>query len=66
MVHCGISLETGRAIIRPAYAISSAHQRRHECPRTVDTHLEQIYSKLGVVNRTAATTIAVNAKNRKL
>ena len=34
-------------------------------PRTVDKHLEQIYSKLGVENRTAATAIAVNAKNRK-
>lgn len=34
-------------------------------PRTVDKHLEQIYAKLGVENRTAATAIAVNAKNRK-
>jgi DNA-binding CsgD family transcriptional regulator len=34
-------------------------------PRTVDKHLEQIYSKLGVENRTAAATIAVNAKNKK-
>jgi DNA-binding NarL/FixJ family response regulator len=34
-------------------------------PRTVDKHLEQIYSKLGVENRTAATAIAVNAKNLK-
>jgi DNA-binding NarL/FixJ family response regulator len=34
-------------------------------PRTVDKHLEQIYSKLGVENRTAATAIAVNAKHRK-
>ena len=34
-------------------------------PRTVDKHLEQIYSKLGVENRTAAATIAVNTKNRK-
>jgi DNA-binding NarL/FixJ family response regulator len=31
-------------------------------PRTVDKHLEQIYSKLGVENRTAAVTIAVKAK----
>jgi DNA-binding response OmpR family regulator/DNA-binding CsgD family transcriptional regulator len=35
-------------------------------PRTIDKHLEQIYSKLGVENRTAAAAIAVNAKNRKL
>ena len=34
-------------------------------PRTVDKHLEQIYAKLGVENRTAAAAIAVNAKNRK-
>jgi DNA-binding response OmpR family regulator/DNA-binding CsgD family transcriptional regulator len=34
-------------------------------PRTVDKHLEQIYSKLGVENRTAATAIAVSAKHRK-
>lgn len=34
-------------------------------PRTVDKHLEQIYSKLGVENRTAAATIAVNARHRK-
>ena len=33
-------------------------------PRTVDKHLEQIYSKLGVENLTAAAAIAVNAKNR--
>jgi DNA-binding response OmpR family regulator/DNA-binding CsgD family transcriptional regulator len=30
-------------------------------PRTVDKHLEQIYAKLGVENRTAATMIAVKA-----
>src|SRR5882672_5781386 len=34
-------------------------------PRTVDKHLEQIYAKLGVENRTAAAAIAANAKNRK-
>ena len=34
-------------------------------PRTVDKHLEQIYAKLGVENRTAAAAIAVNAANRK-
>ena len=30
-------------------------------PRTVDKHLEQIYAKLGVENRTAAAAIAVQA-----
>src|ERR1700720_2317168 len=30
-------------------------------PRTVDKHLEQIYAKLGVENRTAAAAIAANA-----
>ncbi len=34
-------------------------------PRTVDKHLEQIYSKLGVENRTAAAAMAVNATHRK-
>ena len=34
-------------------------------PRTVDKHLEQIYAKLGVENRTAAAAIAVNTKNQK-
>lgn len=30
-------------------------------PRTVDKHLEQVYAKLGVENRTAAAAVAVNA-----
>ena len=30
-------------------------------PRTVDKHLEQIYAKLGVENRTAAAALAVKA-----
>jgi len=34
-------------------------------PRTVDKHLEQIYAKLGVENRTAAAAIAVNASHRR-
>jgi DNA-binding CsgD family transcriptional regulator len=34
-------------------------------PRTVDKHLEQIYAKLGVENRTAAAAIAANASRRK-
>jgi len=34
-------------------------------PRTADKHLEQIYAKLGVENRTAAAAIAVNARHRK-
>jgi DNA-binding NarL/FixJ family response regulator len=34
-------------------------------PRTVDTHLEQIYAKLGVENRTAAAAIATNATRRE-
>jgi DNA-binding NarL/FixJ family response regulator len=33
-------------------------------PRTVDKHLEQIYAKLGVENRTAAAAIAANAVKR--
>jgi DNA-binding NarL/FixJ family response regulator len=33
-------------------------------PRTVDKHLEQIYPKLGVENRTAAAAIAANATHR--
>jgi DNA-binding NarL/FixJ family response regulator len=34
-------------------------------PRTVDKHLEQIYAKLGVENRTAAAAIATNANQRR-
>lgn len=33
-------------------------------PRTVDKHLEQIYAKLGVENRTAAAAIAVKAAQK--
>jgi DNA-binding response OmpR family regulator/DNA-binding CsgD family transcriptional regulator len=33
-------------------------------PRTVDKHLEQIYAKLGVENRTAAAAIATNMNRR--
>jgi DNA-binding NarL/FixJ family response regulator len=33
-------------------------------PRTVDKHLEQIYAKLGVENRTAAAAIAAGANRR--
>jgi DNA-binding response OmpR family regulator/DNA-binding CsgD family transcriptional regulator len=33
-------------------------------PRTVDKHLEQIYAKLGVENRTSAAAIATNASRR--
>jgi DNA-binding response OmpR family regulator/DNA-binding CsgD family transcriptional regulator len=33
-------------------------------PRTVDKHLEQIYAKLGVENRTAAAAIATNTSRR--
>ncbi len=33
-------------------------------PRTVDKHLEQIYAKLGVENRTAAAAIATNSNRR--
>jgi len=34
-------------------------------PRTIDKHLEQIYSKLGVENRTAAAAIAVKSAREK-
>ncbi len=34
-------------------------------PRTVDKHLEQIYAKLGVENRTAAAAIATSATRRE-
>ncbi len=33
-------------------------------PRTVDKHLEQIYAKLGVENRTAAAAIATSTSRR--
>jgi DNA-binding CsgD family transcriptional regulator len=33
-------------------------------PRTVDKHLEQIYAKLGVENRTAAAAIATSTGRR--
>lgn len=32
-------------------------------PRTIDKHLEQVYAKLGVENRTAAAAIATRAEN---
>lgn len=35
-------------------------------PRTVDKHLEQIYAKLGVENRTAAAAVAANASQRNM
>jgi DNA-binding NarL/FixJ family response regulator len=35
-------------------------------PRTVDKHLEQIYAKLGVENRTAAAAIATGAARREM
>jgi DNA-binding NarL/FixJ family response regulator len=34
-------------------------------PRTIDKHLEQIYSKLGVENRTAAAAVATSASQRR-
>ena len=34
-------------------------------PRTVDKHLEQIYAKLGVENRTAAAAIATGLTRRE-
>ena len=34
-------------------------------PRTVDKHLEQIYAKLGVENRTAAAAVATNASRQR-
>jgi DNA-binding NarL/FixJ family response regulator len=34
-------------------------------PRTVDKHLEQIYAKLGVENRTAAAAVATGATRRE-
>lgn len=35
-------------------------------PRTVDKHLEQIYAKLGVENRTAAAAVASNASRQRM
>ncbi len=34
-------------------------------PRTVDKHLEQIYAKLGVENRTAAAAVAADTRQRR-
>jgi DNA-binding CsgD family transcriptional regulator len=34
-------------------------------PRTVDKHLEQIYAKLGVENRTAAVAFAADVHQRR-
>jgi DNA-binding CsgD family transcriptional regulator len=34
-------------------------------PRTVNKHLEQIFSKLGVENRASATALAVRALGRR-
>jgi len=50
-------------------AFQGQDQSRHRAdpgiePRTVDKHLEQIYAKLGVENRTAAAAIAANATKR--
>jgi DNA-binding CsgD family transcriptional regulator len=33
-------------------------------PRTADKHLEQIYAKLGVENRTVAAAVATSASRR--
>jgi DNA-binding CsgD family transcriptional regulator len=33
-------------------------------PRTVNKHLDQIYAKLGVENRTAAAALALNVMER--
>jgi hypothetical protein len=41
-----------------------AHRVLGLSPRTVDKHLEQIYAKLGIENRTAAAAIAASASRR--
>jgi hypothetical protein len=44
-------------------ALHTIQRRPGDIP--TQPHIEQIYSKLGVENRTAAAAIAVNATHRK-